>query len=246
MNGLIYKTIFPNGKIYIGQSIKNNPNYFGSGVKCLNAIKKFGTKNLRKVILKSNIKSQKKLDTWEFLLIKKFNSTNPEKGYNILTGTANNFGSGSPMLIPEIAGKVRKSLKKSFLENPELSKNISKRQKEHFKNKYNRLKLSNIMKGKGAGKNNPNYGNNWNEEQKENMRDKMIGRYDGENNPNYGNKWTKEQREKYSKKIKDKRKGKNNGMYGKKRITNGLENKTINENDKLPDGFRYGLTRGLK
>jgi hypothetical protein len=40
---------------------------------------------------------------------------------------------------------------------------------------------------KKFGKDNPNYGNKWTEEQKENLRNKTIGKYIGKNNPNYGN-----------------------------------------------------------
>ena len=72
------------------------------------------------------------------------------------------------------------------------------------------------------GSHNPNYGNKWTNEQKENMRHKMIGRYDGKNNPNYGRKWSKEQKIKAS--IGKKGKGtKENNPNAKqiKCITNG-------------------------
>ena len=43
---IIYKTInLINGKIYIGQDTKNDPNYLGSGKIIKEAIKKYGKKN---------------------------------------------------------------------------------------------------------------------------------------------------------------------------------------------------------
>ena len=48
----IYKiTNLINGKIYIGQEFKNNPNYFGSGQVIKNAIKKYSIVNFKKEIL---------------------------------------------------------------------------------------------------------------------------------------------------------------------------------------------------
>ena len=73
-----------------------------------------------------------------------------------------------------------------------------------------------------SGKNNPNYGKKWTEEQREKASIKIKEEYKtgyrtvpkscfrdkyGKNNPNYGKKWTEEQREKC--------RGKNNHMYGK-------------------------------
>ena len=100
--GFIYKTIFTNGKIYIGQTTKRvNVNYFGSGgVLLQNAFNKYGRNNCKGEILKF-CNNQIRLDKWEQIFILKFNSTNIEIGYNILTGTANKFGSINPSKIPE-------------------------------------------------------------------------------------------------------------------------------------------------
>lgn len=100
-----------------------------------------------------------------------------------------------------------------------------------------------ILPGSSRG-----FGNKWNEEQKRLMREKMVGRYDGKNNPNHGNKWSKKQKEAAQKRLKisGANVGKNNPMFGKKRITNGKMNTVINSNEELPEGFRFGMTRGLK
>lgn len=49
-----------------------------------------------------------------------------------------------------------------------------------YKSQEFRKKISNLVRGE----NNPNYGNNWSEEQKEKLRQKMLGKYKGKNNPN--------------------------------------------------------------
>lgn len=130
---VIYKTTFPNGKIYIGQDRYNNAKYFGSGVKCSDAIKKFGKENCKKEILRE-CETQKQLDFFEAYYIKKFNSTNKEIGYNILPGTANKFGSGSPMLIEEVRNKLKNTIKNRTKERRiEISKINSEAAKKFYK-----------------------------------------------------------------------------------------------------------------
>ena len=239
---IIYKTTFPNGKIYIGQSTYNDEQYFGSGVICSRALKKFGKENCKKEILRE-CETQKQLDFFEAYYIKKFNSTNKEIGYNILPGTANKFGSGSPMLINEV--RIRAILKiRSFHRS--------------YKGFKNSIKHSKFLKGRFVGENNPNFGNYWNEEQKDKMRQKMLGRYNGENNPNFGNKLSNDNKNKISKKLRDYYDTKEGVEHrnrsaefmkklsidriGTKWITNGKENTVIHKDSPLPDGWRYGLT----
>ena len=52
--GFIYKTVFPNGKIYIGQTTKRvDVNYLGTGGLFLrNAFKKYGKENCVREILR--------------------------------------------------------------------------------------------------------------------------------------------------------------------------------------------------
>lgn len=81
--GFIYKTTFPNGKIYIGQTVNRiNITYFGSGIKCTNAINKYRVENLKREILKF-VNNQNELNKWEQIFITKFDSTNNSIGYNI-------------------------------------------------------------------------------------------------------------------------------------------------------------------
>lgn len=84
--GFIYKTTFPNGKIYIGQTtLRINKNYFGSGHIAILAIKKYGTENLKREIIKF-VDSKNKLDVWEKILIKKHKSFDSLIGYNLDKG----------------------------------------------------------------------------------------------------------------------------------------------------------------
>ena len=90
-HGFVYKTIFPDGKIYIGQTVRDiNLKYFGSGKIVLKAIEKYGHENLKREILKF-CNNQKELDVFEKIFIIKFNSTNSSIGYNLERGS---FGQG--------------------------------------------------------------------------------------------------------------------------------------------------------
>lgn len=87
----IYKTTNKiNGKVYVGQhkvcSIFAKDNYIGSGGKRYqNAIKKYGKENFSKEIITIAM-SQLEADALEEYYIDKYDSTNPEKGYNTLKG----------------------------------------------------------------------------------------------------------------------------------------------------------------
>lgn len=85
-----------NGKIYIGQTrYGDNPNLRwlnGSGYKksphFYSAIQKYGWDNFDHIVCLSNL-SLEDANDFEELLIKKFNSINPNKGYNSRAGGAN-------------------------------------------------------------------------------------------------------------------------------------------------------------
>lgn len=87
-----------NGKVYIGQTtlpgggverFKNHIWTYHSGMiknHLYNAIRKWGEENFSIEILESGIESKELLDQREQWWIKKFDSTNPEKGYNLTIG----------------------------------------------------------------------------------------------------------------------------------------------------------------
>lgn len=188
-----------NGKIYIGQTRKKKyRKYFGSGTKIKCAIKKYGKENFTYKVLRK-CENQDQLDFWEEVYIKKFNSTNKKIGYNILPGTSNNFGCGSPMFIPEVAKKVSKSLKLRF-RNEIFKERMFSGLRKYHNDPIKKEEFRKIMSKAVQGKKNPNYGNKWSEEQKNDLREKMKGRYNGKDNPNYGNKWNKDQRKNLSNK----------------------------------------------
>jgi len=83
---IIYKiTNLKNDKIYVGQDINNNPNYYGSGLLIKLAIKKYGKKSFIKEIIET-CQSQKELDEKEIFWINKLESRNRKIGYNIDSG----------------------------------------------------------------------------------------------------------------------------------------------------------------
>lgn len=242
----IYKTTcLINGKIYIGQcqrSPERSKGYFGSGSIFTLSKNKYGKHNFVKEILKRDIENQKQLDIWEQIYIKKFNACDPNIGYNLLPGTANKFGCGAPIQQPcmreEIIRKSREACAK-----PESKKKLSDALKKHWNGNIEQRNLFSQIAKQNKGSKNPNFGNKWTEEQKQNQRDKSkewLGF--GEQNPNFGNKWSEKQRSSLSRKTKERFKNTPNPMTNRKRITNGLENRAIPSDDPLPEGWRYGLT----
>lgn len=169
--GIIYKTTcILNGKVYIGQTINwRDKQYLGSGVALSKAIKKYGKENFKRKILKICF-NQKQLDAWEFIFIKKYNSINTKIGYNILTGTANNFGSINPSKIPEVKEKIK--LKKRGKFSKENCYWYGKKLSDETKHKLSekaKKRLSNPI-------NNGMYGKKHSEETKAKIAEKSKGR----------------------------------------------------------------------
>lgn len=88
---VVYEHVFPNNKKYIGitcrplkQRFKNGYGYVHNK-HMMNAIKKYGWKNVKHNILAKNL-SKSEAETLEIKLIKKYNLTNRLNGYNIELG----------------------------------------------------------------------------------------------------------------------------------------------------------------
>lgn len=82
----IYKIInCLNYKVYIGKDTSSDPNYYGSGVILIRAIKKYGIENFTKEII-DTAETKDDLSEKEKYWISFYNSTEREIGYNISKG----------------------------------------------------------------------------------------------------------------------------------------------------------------
>lgn len=200
-----------NNKGYIGQTMQAPKQRWKNGKKYehnlyfSNAIKKYGWKKFKHIILIKNID----LDTanyLETLLIETLKTNNRKYGYNIASGGGNknhsketiekitaHWNSYSP---PEdIGDRISKGLKEYYKNNPRTYKkltkehknNISKGVKKYYEDDKKRERQSKIIKD--SYKNNPerlknlsramqgiNKGKTHSEETKEKIRKKAIGR----------------------------------------------------------------------
>lgn len=153
-NYIVYMHISPSNKRYIGITNRKpnerwrNGNGYKHNKHFTNAINKYGWDNFEHIIIAKRL--DKETACWlEIELIKIWDATNPNKGYNISLGGGGTY----------------------------------KRSEE------TKRKLSEQRKGKGIGKDNPNYGNHWSEEQRKiaSDREKEKGTWQGKNNPMYNN-----------------------------------------------------------
>ena len=82
---VIYKITYPNGKIYIGKDLTNSINYFGSANKDLIendfTLDQKQDFTVRKEILFTS-KDVSEINQKEVELIRRYQSNNPEVGYN--------------------------------------------------------------------------------------------------------------------------------------------------------------------
>lgn len=160
-----------NGKMYIGQTSKLYVNDRWAQHRCsaragksgylYNAIRKYGEENFEFKVLLHNIPIDK-LDFYEQLWIKKFNTRNPN-GYNLTDG-----GEGTRGLVPWDKGIKR-------------SKEDVEKMKAHFT-----PEVREKMRQRMSGENNPMYG------RRGELNPLFGNRRYGEDNPFYGKHHTKE------------------------------------------------------
>lgn len=161
---IIYKiTNLINNKIYIGQTNNKRDRYFGGGKLLRQAILKYGKNNFKKEMLIDNINSQEELDNLEIEMIKKYDSTNKDIGYNILIG---GLGSRNVIFTDERKQYLSKILKKKYSSDLELkerhlkatingftkerSEKISKALRERIIKDSTREKLKKASFGRGS------------------------------------------------------------------------------------------------
>lgn len=166
-----------NNKVYVGQTCSRPERRWGkdgSGYKeCplfWRAIQKYGWDNFEHIIFDSNL-TKMEANKIEILLIALYNTTDPNKGYNLTLG-----GEGTRP-TEEVRQKMRDVTLKRLEKNEHPWKN-----RHH--SEESKKKMSNSKKGKYTGKDNPNYGNH----KMAGKNNPMYGnnRFSGENNPNYG------------------------------------------------------------
>jgi group I intron endonuclease len=205
-----------NGKFYIGQTCKK-PEYRwrkGEGYKgCAyfyRAIQKYGWDNFEHIILLSNL-TLEDANYFETELIRKLDTTNPNKGYNI------EFGGKNSSLSEITKQKLRKAMlgKHSGENHPlygkhhteETKRKLSESHKGKHPSEETRKKIKESSKGKHLseetkrkiskakmGENHPFYGKHHSDETKQ----KISASLKDEKHPNFGKHWSEEVRKRMS------------------------------------------------
>lgn len=151
-NYCVYMHTSPSGKVYIGQTCrkpeirwgKDGIGYSGNDY-FYKAIQKYGWQNFEHEIIASNL-TQDEANNFEELLIKEFDSTNPEKGYNLA------FGGNNHKLTEEQKRKQSESMKgKNKGKTPwnkGLTKETDDRVKGTLRSEETKRKMSEAAKGR--------------------------------------------------------------------------------------------------
>lgn len=140
-----------NGKIYVGQDSKNNPNYFGSGKSIQIAIEKYGRQNFHKEILQY-CSSDDELNEMEIYWIDKLESTKRGIGYNIciggkqrtLRGEHNGMWKNGNKISGNKNGMFSNSMYSIWLEK--FGEEKANEKMEIFKNKCSKKDMTNRIK----------------------------------------------------------------------------------------------------
>lgn len=179
--GFIYKTIFPNGMIYVGYTTKRvDVPYYGSGTAVYPFIRKFKKKNLQREILRF-VYNDKQINIWERIYVKKFKANQKNIGYNIQNG-----GVGKGKNVSETKKNIGNSNKRWYKENgTETRKGVNNgmfgKKRLDYKSPFTGQKHSDKSKSKISkkvkGKKNPMYGKTHSPEARERIRQAMINRH---------------------------------------------------------------------
>lgn len=258
---IIYKiTNLLNKKIYIGKHITSNldDGYYGSGKLIIKAIKKYGKQNFKKEILFLCQNQQQLNQKQKELVNQQFIKQNTN--YNLTLGGTGSWHHINQNMSAEQRKKrqinggnktkelYQQGILKPYIFSEEEKEQISLKLKQHWQyyghnwigkqhKEETKLKISISLQGKQKGQKNSQYGTCWihNEELKES---KKIKKQELQSYLQTG--WIKG-RKLYN--ITDaERKRHGNSVRGKIWITNGKNNKSINKNDIIPDGWHKGRT----
>lgn len=138
-----------NGKIYIGKHSTDNldDNYMGSGVVLHQAYQKYGLEHFKKEVIQF-YNGGDELNQGEIFWIARFNSTDPNIGYN------RTFGGDGGGLLEETKRKISETLKgrvawnKGKHHSEEQKRKISQANKGRVFSEEHKQKISESMKGK--------------------------------------------------------------------------------------------------
>ncbi len=135
---IVYKTTnIINGKIYVGQTVRNDPHYLGSGTRLKYAIEKYGISNFTRETL-CECSSRSDLDKMEKLWIRKLQSKNPTIGYNLESGGrrfSGKSGETANKISESLKGRTfsdehRENMKKAWKTRPPVSEETKKKMSE--------------------------------------------------------------------------------------------------------------------
>lgn len=208
-----------NGKVYIGITCQkpewrwrsDGSGYIGS-TYFWSAIQKYGWENFAHQIIFDGLSREEACEA-EINLISLYDSTNPQKGYNLSKGgDSGGFG-------VEISEETRRRISeanKGRVVSEETRQKISQSEMGKFVSEETKRKISDALKGKYVGEKNPMYGIPLSDEHKQKDRDAHIGKRASEEtkrkmslshkerlsdptkHPNYGKHLSEEHRRKIS------------------------------------------------
>ena len=225
-NMIIYKTTnLINGKFYIGQDSKNNPDYLGSGLLLNRAIEKYGIENFKKETLEV-CKNKKHLNERERYWIEETKAK--EIGYNIADG-----GHGGNTYTEETKQRISKLFTNRHISEETIQKRKLTRAKnpEKYKLSEERKKLiGDQHRGKTLSEEHKqaisNYMKNSAIYSEEFLSMQNGENKKGENSPSWGKKASDETRKKQSEAHK---KNPTRFWLGKKQPKEMVEKRTRNQ-----------------
>ena len=198
-NYCVYIHISPNNKKYIGLTCQK-PEYRwhsdGSGYKgnnyFWNAINKYSWDNFKHIIVAKGL-TKEEAKWLEMKLIEEWDSVNPNKGYNILSGGQTNEGKNNPMFEKYHTEETKEKMSENHWDcsgknNPMFGKKHTEETKEKMSKVKSGKQLSEETKEKiskaKSGENNPMFGEHHTEETKQKISKNRKGKLVGKNHPN--------------------------------------------------------------
>ena len=214
---IVYMLISPSNKRYIGLTCQEPNKRWQNGKGYKNniyfdrAINKYGWDNFQHIIIAKGL-TEDEAKWLEEELIREWDSTNRDKGYNTLSGGQTNNGENNPFYgkrhteeTKQKISEANKGKKHEFSE--EHKQKIGESNKGKTLSEETKQKISESRKGKCCGENHPMFGKQHSEETKqkiseankgndyfkgkhhtEETKQKLSEMMSGENNPNYGKK----------------------------------------------------------